>query len=92
MTELEEKAIALSRLWKDAGKPKHGPIHTKYKRDKLLFKKRIREERRQETNSYSNGQTSSVSKRILAVAILSSVLDRLSTIMFQMDPLSTFAS
>lgn len=54
LDELKDKATASCRLWKDAGKPRHGSIQTKYKQDKLLYKKRIREARAEETNSISN--------------------------------------
>jgi hypothetical protein len=54
LDELQGKAIASCRLWKDAGKPKNGQIHDKYIHDKLTYKKRIREERNQETNCFTN--------------------------------------
>ena len=41
-------------MWKDSGRPRYGPIFIKYKQDKLLYKKRIREDRLQETSSYTN--------------------------------------
>jgi hypothetical protein len=46
--------MASCRLWKDAGKPRNGQLHDKYLRDKLAYKKRIREERNQETTYFSN--------------------------------------
>jgi exonuclease III len=54
LTELKDRAIASHRMWKDSGRPRYGPIFTKYKQDKLLYKKRIREDRIQETSSYTN--------------------------------------
>ena len=51
---LKEMAIASCRSWKEAGKPKHGNIFLQYKKDKLLYKKRIREERINETSSLTN--------------------------------------
>jgi len=42
------------RVWKNAGKPRHGPINNKYRQDKLLYKKRIKEEQPRETISFSN--------------------------------------
>jgi len=51
---LKQKAIASCRAWKDANKPKYGIIFSQYKQDKLLYKKRIREERASETRCYSN--------------------------------------
>jgi hypothetical protein len=54
LDDLKEKAILSCRLWKDAGKPRNGQIHGKYIRDKLSYKKRIREERSREANCFSN--------------------------------------
>jgi hypothetical protein len=54
LNDLKEKAMASCRLWKDAGKPKNGQLHDKYLRDKLAHKKRIRDERNQETSYFSN--------------------------------------
>ena len=51
---LKDQAVPSCRAWKDAGKHKHGPIHLKYKQDKLLYKKCIRDEQQRETNSYTN--------------------------------------
>jgi len=47
-------AVASAKLWKDAGKPKAGPVFVKYKQDKLLYKKRICKERAKETSSFTN--------------------------------------
>jgi len=54
LTALKEKAIASCRMWKESGKPRHGSIHAKYIQDKLLYINRIRTERVQEINSYTN--------------------------------------
>jgi hypothetical protein len=51
---LKERAIASCRIWKDAGKPRNGSIFSQYKRDKLLYKKSIREHRATEAISYTN--------------------------------------
>lgn len=51
---LKESAIASAMAWKAAAKPKHGPICTKYKQDKLLYKKRLREEQSGQAISYTN--------------------------------------
>jgi len=51
---LKENAAMSCRIWKNAGKPRHGPIHNKYRQDKLLYKKRIKEEQARETMSFSN--------------------------------------
>jgi len=42
------------RIKKNAGKPRHGPINNKYRQDKLLYKKRIKEEQAREKMSFSN--------------------------------------
>jgi len=54
LDELKERSIASCRMWKDAGKPRDGPIRKKYIQDKLIYKKRIREERCQETTVFTN--------------------------------------
>ena len=51
---MKEKAIESCRMWKDTGRPKSGPIYTQYKKDKLLYKKRIREEQVAETSYFTN--------------------------------------
>jgi len=53
LDELKEKAITSCRLWKEAGRPRNGQIHM-YIRDKLIYKKHIREERNQESSCFSN--------------------------------------
>ena len=51
---LKKRQFLSCRTWKDAGRQRNGPIHAKYRQDKLLYKKRIKEERAQETSSYTN--------------------------------------
>lgn len=51
---LKQSSITSCRVWRDAGKPRHGAIYSQYKRDKLIYKKRIREEQSAETKSYTN--------------------------------------
>jgi endonuclease/exonuclease/phosphatase family metal-dependent hydrolase len=51
---LKNKAIASHRTWKDANKPRQGVIFSEYKKDKLIYKKRIRDEQANETCKYSN--------------------------------------
>ena len=51
---LKEDSIASHKLWQAAGKPRAGPLFTKYRSCKLLYKKRIRQCQRQETSSYTN--------------------------------------
>jgi len=41
-------------VWKNAGKPRFGVIFTEYKRNKLIYKKRIREGQGSQTSSYTN--------------------------------------
>ena len=51
---LKDKAIASCRTWKQAGKPRQGILFSEYKKDKMLYKKCIREERVNETSCYTN--------------------------------------
>ena len=51
---LKEQSIASSRAWKDAGKPKSGEIFLAYKRDKILYKRCIKEEKSRETSEFTN--------------------------------------
>lgn len=60
---LKETAIASCRAWKDAGKPKHGNIFLAYKKDKLLYKKRIREEQANETSIFTNDLHDALQKK-----------------------------
>ena len=54
LDELKEKAIDSATLWKNFGKPHSGPIFQKYKQDKLLYKKRLKDERAKETSVFTN--------------------------------------
>lgn len=51
---LKDKAIVSCREWKNAGKPRNGVIFEQYRKDKLLYKKRIHEEQAAETNVFTN--------------------------------------
>jgi hypothetical protein len=51
---LKQNAIDSCRAWKEADKPKYGAIFSEYKKCKLLYKKRIREEQRIESTSFTN--------------------------------------
>ena len=51
---LKEESISSHRLWLDAGSPRCGPIASKARACKMLYKKRIREYQKQETMSYTN--------------------------------------
>ena len=55
LDELKENAIRSCKIWKEAGKPKHGPIYNNnYRQDKLLYKRQFREGRAREMTSFSN--------------------------------------
>jgi len=54
LTELKEKAITSSKIWKNSKKPKHGPIYLKYKQDKMHYKRAVREEQMQEKRVCTN--------------------------------------
>jgi len=51
LNELKAATVTSTRAWKEAGKPKYGPIFQNYYKDKLAYKQRIREDRQQETMS-----------------------------------------
>jgi len=51
---LKQAAITSCSAWKNAGKPRNGQIHSKYIQDKLLYKKRIKEEQANETSCFTN--------------------------------------
>ena len=51
---LKDNAIASCKAWKESGRPRNGPIFLQYKRDKLVYKKSIREHRATETTTYTN--------------------------------------
>jgi len=51
---LKQAAITSCRAWKSAGKPRNGHIHSKYIQDKILYKKRIKEEQANETSCFTN--------------------------------------
>jgi len=54
LDQLKLNVIVSCRAWKDASKPRHGTIFSKFKQDKLLHRKRIREEQFHENKSYTN--------------------------------------
>jgi hypothetical protein len=51
---LKENSIRDHNAWKEAGKPRSGPVFKAYRTSKLNYKKRIREYERQETFVYTN--------------------------------------
>lgn len=54
LSELKAAAVTSARAWQQAGKPKHGSVYRKYHKDKLLYKKCIRENQQQESVSFTN--------------------------------------
>lgn len=54
MDLLKEASIESDRIWKDAGKPKQGPIFIKRQSCRLQYRNRIRENLKEELTSYSN--------------------------------------
>jgi len=54
LVALKDKALASCRAWKNAGKPRQGILFSEYKKDKMLYKKRIREEKVTEISCYTN--------------------------------------
>jgi len=77
LEELKINAISSCRAWKEAGKPKYGVIFTAYKKDKLLYKKRIREERNNETTSYTNDLHEALMKKMGMISGRSGTLSSL---------------
>jgi len=51
---LKQASIDSNRLWKAAGKPRHGPIFNNRQSHRMIYRKRIREEQRNETQAYTN--------------------------------------
>ena len=51
---LKDNCIASCIAWRSANKPRQGPIFLQYRKDKLQYKKRLKEEQYKETQSYSN--------------------------------------
>jgi len=49
LDEFKENAIKSCRAWRKAGKPRYGPLNDNYHKDKLLYKKRLKEEQGRET-------------------------------------------
>ena len=51
---LKDDAIKSNKIWKDAGRPRSGPIANKRNVDKRKYKKMLHRERRAETQCYTN--------------------------------------
>ena len=54
LDEFKCRSIASTRLWKDSGKPRTGPIFQTYRKDKSAYKAAIRNHRREATEIYTN--------------------------------------
>jgi len=52
--QLKQASVTSAKIWKDTGKPRAGLIFSKYKEDKLQYKRRICEERAKETSMITN--------------------------------------
>jgi len=42
MKEVKERAVASCRMWKEAGRPRSGPIFDIYRKDKSVYKRELR--------------------------------------------------
>ena len=51
---LKANAVASCRLWKNSGCPRNGAIFNEYKKCKLLYKKRVRDEQTEEKCNFTN--------------------------------------
>ena len=51
---LKQASVDSNRLWKAAGKPRHGPIFDNRQSHRMVYRKRLREERQNETQAYTN--------------------------------------
>ena len=45
LSELKVAAVNSARAWQKSGKPKHGLIFQNYYKDKLLYEKRLQEDK-----------------------------------------------
>ena len=54
MDALKDASIESNRIWKAAGKPRHGTIFEKRQRCRLQYRKRIRDSEKMAISSYSN--------------------------------------
>ena len=51
---LKAASVEKNNIWKDAGKPRSGPIFTNRQSSRLLYRKRLREYQQVDTQAYSN--------------------------------------
>jgi hypothetical protein len=54
MDELKQQSISSCKLWKAAGRPRSGPVFTKYRKDKSAYRYGLRSRQRDETSFYTN--------------------------------------
>jgi len=54
LSELKAAAVNSARAWQQAEKPRQGLIFQNYYKDKLLYKKRLQEDKKLETVSFTN--------------------------------------
>jgi len=54
MKEIKERSVASCRMWKEAGRPRSGPIFDIYRKDKSVYKRELRARKRDEREIYTN--------------------------------------
>jgi len=54
MNLLKDESIESNKLWKAAGKPRHGPIFDKRQKCRARYRKRIRDSEKSTLQSYTN--------------------------------------
>lgn len=54
LSESKSAAIASNRAWRDAGKPRSGPVFNYRQRCRLQYRKKLRDGQRSERDAYSN--------------------------------------
>ena len=60
---LKQESIDSNRAWKAAGKPRHGPLFSKRQSCRLLYRKRIRDKQRTDTEVYTNDLHEALSQK-----------------------------
>ena len=53
-SEVKERSIVSSNLWKEAGRPRSGPVFNRYRSDKSVYKLTIRRQQHEYTVTYTN--------------------------------------
>ena len=54
MKETKDRSVASSKIWKEAGRPRSGPISEQYRKDKAVYKREVRTRKQQEKEVYTN--------------------------------------